>query len=53
MGASVSSQSKIKEVKQAPGKGEQAASPKRNIVIYGKLIFEAKQTNLPKLSNLL
>ena len=48
----VSSQPKIEEVKQAPGKREQDASLKQSIVITGKLIFKAKQVHLPKLSNL-
>ena len=48
----VSSQPKIEEVKQAPGKREQDASLKKSIVIIGKLIFKAKQAHLPKLSNL-
>ena len=48
----VSSQPKIEEVKQAPGNREQDASLKQSIVITGKLIFEAKQAHLPKLSNL-
>ena len=48
----VSSQPKIEEVKQASGKGEQATSLNKSIVITGKLIFKAKQAHLPKLSNL-
>ena len=48
----VSSQPKIEEVKQAPGKREQDASLKQSIVITGKLIFKATQAHLPKLSNL-
>ena len=51
-GTQVSSQTKIEEVKQAPGKREQATSPQRNIINTSKLIFKAKQTHLPKLSNL-
>ena len=51
-GTQVSSQPKIEEVKQAPGKREQATSPQRNIINTSKLIFKAKQTHLPKLSNL-
>ena len=46
-GAQVSSQPKIEEVKQASGKREQAASPKKNLVITGKLIFKAKHAHLP------
>ena len=52
-GTQVSSQPKIEEVKQAPGKREQATSPQRNIINTGKFIFESKQqAHLPKLSNL-
>ena len=43
----VSSQPKIEEVKQAPGKREQATSPQRNILNTSKLIFKAKQAHLP------
>ena len=52
-GTQVSSQPKIEEVKQAPGKREQDASLKMSIVITGKLIFKAEQAYLSKLSNLL
>ena len=51
-GTQVSSQPKIEEVKQAPGKKEQATSPQRNIINTGKLNFKAKQAHLPKFSNL-
>ena len=51
-GTQVSSQPKIEEVKQVPSQREQATSPQRNIINTGKLIFKAKQTHLPKLSNL-
>ena len=51
-GTQISSQPKIKEVEQAPSKREQVASPQRNIINTGKLIFKAKQAHLPKLSNL-
>ena len=51
MGTEISSQSKIEEVKQAPGKREQAASPQRNVINTRKLIFKAKQAHLPKFSN--
>ena len=47
----VSSQPKIEEVKQASGKREQATSPQRSIINTSKFIFEAKQANLPNLSN--
>ena len=50
-GTQFSSQPKIKEVKQAPGKRVQAALPQRNIITTSKLIFKAKQAHLPKLSN--
>ena len=51
-GMRVSSQAKVKEVKEAPGKREQAASPQRHIINTSKLIFKVKQAHLPKLSNL-
>ena len=51
-GTQVSTQSKVEEVKQAPGKSEQVTSLKKSIVITGKLIFKAKQAHLPTLSNL-
>ena len=47
MGAQVSSQRKIKKVKQALGKREQTTLPQRSIVTTGKLIFKAKQAHLP------
>ena len=51
-GTQVSSQPRLEEAKQASGKGEQATSLKKSIIITGKLIFKAKQAHLPKLSNL-
>ena len=51
-GTQISSQPKIEEVKQASGKREQHASLKKSTIITGKLIFKAKQSHLPKLSNL-
>ena len=51
-GKQVSSQPKSEEVKQAAGKEEQSTSPQRNTGITGKLVFNAKQAHLPKLSNL-
>ena len=48
----VSSQPKIKEVKQAPSGRKQSTSPQRNTLITGKLVFKAKQAHLAKLSNL-
>ena len=51
-GTQISSQPKIEEVKQAPGKREEATSLKKSIVMTGKPIFKAKQAHLPKLSNL-
>ena len=47
----VSSQPKIEEVKQALDQIGQAIPSQRNIVDTSKLIFKAKQTHLPKLSN--
>ena len=46
----ISSQSKIEEVKQVPGKREQDASLKKSNT--SKLLFKAKQAHLAKLSNL-
>ena len=48
----ISSQSKIEEVKQVPGKREQDASLKKSIINTSKLLFKAKQAHLPKLPNL-
>ena len=48
----ISSQSKIEEVKQVPGKREQDASLKKSIINTSKLLLKAKQAHLPKLPNL-
>ena len=52
MGAQVSSQRKIKKVKQTSGKREQATPPQWNVINTCKLILTGKQPHLPKLSNL-
>ena len=51
-GTQVSFLPKIEEVKQTSDKREQVISPQRNIINTSKLIFNAKQAHLPKLSNL-
>ena len=51
-GTQVLYQPRLEEVKQVPGKREQATSPQRNIINTSKLIFKANQAHLPKLSNL-